>query len=91
LCSLACAVVLPPSSPTCNCRVLVDEGQHRPAWATAFLALEAQHQRAFAAPCDVAEATLACVAGWETATDFDRIGAALDAASTALKARNPSW
>jgi len=71
--------------------VLVDEGQHRLAWATAFMTLEAQHQRAFATPSDVAEATLACVAGWDTATDFDRIGTALDAASTALKARCPSW
>ena len=73
-------------SLTCSCRLLVDEGQHRLAWSTAFLTLEAQHQRAFAAPSDVAEATLACVAGWETATDFDGIGAALDAATTALQA-----
>jgi hypothetical protein len=65
--------------------VLVEEGQQRLAWSTAFLTLEARRQRAFAEPSDVAEAALACVGAWDMATDFDRIRAALNAASAALQ------
>ena len=72
----------------CCCRVLVEEGQQRLAWSTAFLTLEARRQRAFTEPSGVAEATLACVGAWETTTDFDRIVASLDAASAALQVRS---
>ena len=65
--------------------MLIEEGQHRLAWATTFLTLEARRQRAFLEPSDVAEAALACVGAWETATDFEGISAALAAASSALQ------